>query len=141
MQTIGDVAEPGPGNSRPDRLRQSLVAAFFGARASRPDLSLRELAILLVVQSARTPQSVTMLTARLGLARGVVRRGVEMLEREGYVTRPARPADRRTVSVQATPRGEQLLRLLATPVPPKPGRQRLAENVIPYIPAARGQAL
>ncbi|MCV6962997.1 MarR family transcriptional regulator [Mycobacterium intermedium] len=52
------------------------------------------------------------LAARLGVTRQAVAQGVAELDRYGYVTRVANPADARSRIIELTPRGRQALRVM-----------------------------
>ncbi|MCV6976435.1 MarR family winged helix-turn-helix transcriptional regulator [Mycobacterium bourgelatii] len=52
------------------------------------------------------------LAERLGVTRQAVAQGVAELDRNGYVTRAANPADARTRIIELTPRGRQALRVM-----------------------------
>lgn len=64
---------------------------------------------------AEGPATPTLLAARLGLTTGATTKVLDRLERGGYAQRAADPADRRRVTVTATPEG---LARLAVPYAP-----------------------
>jgi DNA-binding MarR family transcriptional regulator len=62
-----------------------------------------------VLGSAFEPQTVAEIARRLGLARQSVQRVADVLEREGLVVSKDHPTDRRTMLLELTPKGFEVL--------------------------------
>jgi DNA-binding MarR family transcriptional regulator len=71
----------------------------------RPDLTLRQLSILLAVYLEPPPHTVRGLAAKLGVAKPVVTRALDTMAGLGLVARRRDQADRRNVLVQRTVAG------------------------------------
>jgi DNA-binding MarR family transcriptional regulator len=69
------------------------------------DLSLRQLAVLLVCDAAADPQTVRGLARHLEIAKPAVTRAVDRLKAAGLVRRTVDPSDRRSVLISCTPAG------------------------------------
>ena len=74
-------------------------------RAAEPDLSARQMTILLTLYLDTRAQSVRGLAARLGVTKPVITRALDSMGRMGLVTRKRDPADRRNVLIQRTVEG------------------------------------
>lgn len=70
-----------------------------------PDLTVRQLAVLLTVYTTPPPHTVVGLAAALGLPHQVISRAVATLERAGLVRRARSPDDRRVAFVRRTVKG------------------------------------
>jgi DNA-binding MarR family transcriptional regulator len=70
-----------------------------------PDLTQRQLAILLIVFMRPPPHTVRGLAAQLKISKPAVTRALDALSRLGYVKRKRDDADRRNVLVQRTVKG------------------------------------
>lgn len=102
-----------------DMLRSAMVASVS---ADAPDLTARQLAILLVVALEPGPHTVRGLAARLSLSKPVVTRGIDALERQDFVRRLPDETDLRSVFIERTVDGMTHLRshvtgLVAAPAP------------------------
>lgn len=86
--------------------RLSLTAAV---RGSGPDLSARQMAILLTVYLGPPPHTVRGLAGALALQKPAVVRALDSLERHDYVRRRRDEQDRRNVLVQRTVKGSVFL--------------------------------
>lgn len=82
--------------------RKALVASV---RADSPDLSARQLAILLTVYLTPPPHTVRGLAASMKISKPAVTRALDRLGRLGYAKRKRDPEDRRNVLVQRTVKG------------------------------------
>lgn len=82
--------------------RKALVASV---RADAPDLSARQLAILLSVYLTPPPHTVRGMAAALKISKPAVTRAVDRLSELGYVKRKKDPDDGRNVLVQRTVKG------------------------------------
>ncbi len=88
-------------------LAQKLLHDFaFGLVHDRaPDLSLRQLAVLLTVYLESPPHTVRGLAAKLKVTKPVITRALDSMGRHELLTRRRDPADRRNVIVQRTLEG------------------------------------
>jgi DNA-binding MarR family transcriptional regulator len=90
---------------------------FDLVRGHAPDLSLRQLAVLLTVYLESPPHTVRGLAAKLKVTKPVITRALDTMGRLELLTRRRDPSDRRNVIVQRTVRGalyvEQLGDLIA----------------------------
>lgn len=91
-------------------LRHVLIA---GMAAGVPDLSNRQMAVLLSVYTEEPPHTVRGLAARLGLTKPVITRALDRLQALGFVKRKRDPDDGRNVLVQRTVAGAVHLSELA----------------------------
>jgi DNA-binding MarR family transcriptional regulator len=98
-----------PGN--PDQhigiLRETVVALV---RSDGPDLSARQLAVLLTVYLGEGPHTVRGLAADLNVSKPAITRALDRLGELDLARRKVDPADRRSVLVQRTPKGTNFLR-------------------------------
>ncbi|MEO0466830.1 MAG: MarR family transcriptional regulator [Pseudomonadota bacterium] len=85
-------------------------------RADRPDLTARQLAILLTVVLEAGPHTVRGLAAQLDLSKPVVTRAIDALSRFDLVRRRPDERDLRSVLIERTPSGTAFLRDLAAPI-------------------------
>jgi DNA-binding MarR family transcriptional regulator len=81
-------------------------------REREPDLSTRQLTILLTVYLEPQPHTVRALAATLGVTKPVVTRALDTMGRQGLITRKRDPSDRRNVLVQRTVDGALFLERL-----------------------------
>lgn len=97
-----------PGN--PDQhigiLRETIVALV---RSDGPDLSARQLAVLLTVYLGEGPHTVRGLAADLNVSKPAITRALDRLGELDLARRKVDPADRRSVLVQRTPKGTTFL--------------------------------
>lgn len=82
-------------------------------RAGGPDLSQRQLAILLSVYLQPPPHTVRGLAAKLDISKPAVTRALDTMSGLGLVKRKRDEQDRRNVLVQRTPGGDAFLARLA----------------------------
>ncbi|MBR0679919.1 MarR family transcriptional regulator [Roseomonas eburnea] len=125
-------------NTNPDQqigiLRETIVALV---RSDGPDLSARQLAVLLTVYLGEGPHTVRGLAADLNVSKPAITRALDRLGELDLARRKVDPADRRSVLVQRTTKGTTFLRdlrsvmteatkattdarLLSAPVNPEP---------------------
>ncbi len=71
-------------------------------RDDEPDLSARQLTVLITIYLDPQPHTVRALAAKLGVTKPVITRALDTMGRYGLVTRKRDPADRRNVLVQRT---------------------------------------
>lgn len=97
--------------SNPDQqiaiLRETIVALV---RSDGPDLSARQLAVLLTVYLSEGPHTVRGLAADLNVSKPAITRALDRLGELDLARRKVDPADRRSVLVQRTPKGTTFLR-------------------------------
>jgi len=88
-------------------LRETMVALV---RSDGPDLSARQLAVLLTVYLGEGPHTVRGLAADLNVSKPAITRALDRLGELDLARRKVDPADRRSVLVQRTPKGTTFLR-------------------------------
>ncbi len=86
--------------------RRALVASV---RKDGPDLSARQLALLLTVFLTPPPHTVRGLAATLNVSKPAITRALDRLGRLGYIKRKRDQEDRRNVLVQRTVKGSVFL--------------------------------
>jgi DNA-binding MarR family transcriptional regulator len=105
-----DPVEPAPIDLRSmqalDLWRRSLLDMLHRAG---PDLSSRQMALMLTVYLTPPPHTVRGLAAALKASKPAVVRALDTLGRYGYVRRRRDPGDRRNVLVQRTVKGAVFL--------------------------------
>lgn len=79
--------------------------AFDLVHDQAPDLSLRQLAVLLTVYLESPPHTVRGLAAKLKVTKPVITRALDTMGRFELLTRRRDPSDRRNVIVQRTVKG------------------------------------
>jgi DNA-binding MarR family transcriptional regulator len=82
-------------------------------RDDEPDLSARQMTVLMTVYLEPQPHTVRGLAAKLGVTKPVITRALDTMGRHGLVSRKRDPADRRNVLVQRTVNGALFLERLA----------------------------
>ncbi len=78
-------------------------------RRDGPDLSSRQMAILLIVYTTAPPHTVRGLSADLRISKPAVTRALDRLGRLGFIRRARDEDDKRSVLVQRTVRGAVFL--------------------------------
>lgn len=78
-------------------------------RRDAPDLSARQMAIMLRVYMEDGPHTVRGLAAALNISKPAVTRALDRLSDLGYARRQKDPGDRRSVQVQRTVKGSVFL--------------------------------
>jgi DNA-binding MarR family transcriptional regulator len=81
-------------------------------RAAEPDLSTRQMTVLITIYLEPQPHTVRALAAKLGVTKPVITRALDTMGRLGLVSRKRDPADRRNVLVQRTVGGSLYLERL-----------------------------
>ena len=89
-----------------DLWRRALVESV---RRDTPDLSARQLAVLLTVFLTPPPHTVRGLAAHLDVSKPAITRALDRLSQLGFIKRKIDPADRRNVLVQRTVKGSVYL--------------------------------
>lgn len=85
-------------------------AAVDGVRRDAPDLSARQMALLLLVYMTEGPHTVRGLSQNLNISKPAVTRAIDRLTTLDMVRRKSDENDRRSVLVQRTVRGSIFLR-------------------------------
>jgi DNA-binding MarR family transcriptional regulator len=80
-----------------------------GVRRDQPDLSTRQMAILLIVYTQPAPHTVRGLSADLNISKPAVTRALDRLGQLDFVRRKVDEDDRRSVLVQRTLKGSVFL--------------------------------
>ncbi len=80
-----------------------------GVRRDQPDLSTRQMAILLIVYTEPGPHTVRGLAAALAISKPAVTRALDRLGQLDFVRRKTDENDRRSVLVQRTVKGSVFL--------------------------------
>ncbi|TPG41850.1 MarR family transcriptional regulator [Roseomonas nepalensis] len=88
-------------------LRETVVSLV---RRDGPDLTARQLGVLLIVYLGEGPHTARGLAAALNIGKPAITRALDRLEEFELARRKINPADRRSVLVQRTTRGAALLR-------------------------------
>ena len=85
-----------------EALRLWRTAIVDLVRADRPDLSMRQMAILVTVYTAPPPHTVRGLASKLNVTKPAITRALDRMGRSGLLTRRRDQNDRRNVVVQRT---------------------------------------
>jgi DNA-binding MarR family transcriptional regulator len=81
-------------------------------RSDAPDLTARQLAVLMTVRLQPAPHTVRGLAAALNVGKPAITRALDTLTRLGFVQRRRDPKDGRNVFVERTERGDAFLEQL-----------------------------
>ena len=81
-------------------------------RGDEPDLSARQITVLITIYLDAQPHTVRALAAKLQVTKPVITRALDTMGRLGLVTRKRDPSDRRNVLVQRTVNGALFLERL-----------------------------
>lgn len=82
------------------------------ARDDAPDLTVRQMAILLTIYLDPPPHTVRGLAAHLGVTKPVITRALDTMGILGFVSRRRDERDRRNVLIQRTVKGSEYLERL-----------------------------
>jgi|ABEF01.1.fsa_nt_gi DNA-binding MarR family transcriptional regulator len=85
------------------------VALVDGVRRDGPDLTARQLAVLLNVYLTPQPHTVRGLSAELGIAKPAVTRALDRLSSLDYLRRMPDPDDKRSIYLKRTVKGSVFL--------------------------------
>ncbi len=92
--------------------------ALAQVHGEEPDLSVRQMSILLTIYMEAPPHTVRGLAQKLGVSKPVITRALDSMGKLGLVTRRRDETDKRNVLVQRTVKGvlylERLSDLIAT---------------------------
>jgi DNA-binding MarR family transcriptional regulator len=81
-------------------------------RSQQPDLTMRQLAVLLVVYLTNEPQTVRGLSAYLNISKPAVTRALDRLEEFDLARRKVDVRDRRSITVERTATGDVMVKRL-----------------------------
>jgi DNA-binding MarR family transcriptional regulator len=84
-----------------------------GVRADAPDLTQRQLALLLIVYLEPPPHTVRALAARLCVTKPVITRALDAMSADGLLARAPDPADKRSIVIKRTVGGSSYLEAMA----------------------------
>ena len=104
------------GLSERDTLELLRNVMVCSVRDQGPDLTARQLAVLLIVALEAGPHTVRGLAERLNIAKPAITRALDALARHDFIRRRPDEEDLRSVFVERTPAGTAFLRALALPV-------------------------
>ena len=90
-------------------LRSWMNALIGYVRSGQPDLTNRQMALMLLVYLTSGPHTVRGLAQRLGVSKPVITRALNTLGALGYLRRVRDEADRRNVFVARTSTGQEFL--------------------------------
>jgi DNA-binding MarR family transcriptional regulator len=79
---------------------------------AEPDLSVRQLTVLITIYLEPQPHTVRALARKLGVTKPVITRALDTMGRQGLLTRKRDPNDRRNVLIQRTVNGALFLERL-----------------------------
>ena len=88
-------------------------ANLFFVRDEDPDLSMRQMSILLTVYLEAPPHTVRGLAARLNVSKPVITRALDSMGKHGLISRRRDEADKRNVLIQRTVDGVLFVERLA----------------------------
>lgn len=93
-----------------ERALKNWMQALIGyVRSGQPDLTNRQMALMMLVYLTPGPHTVRGLAAILGVSKPVITRALNTLGTLGYLRRVRDEADRRNVFVAQTPLGQDFL--------------------------------
>lgn len=119
-------------------LRDTVVSLV---RRDGPDLTARQLGVLLICYLEEGPHTVRGLAARLSVAKPAITRALDRLEEFAFARRMQDPRDRRSIVVARTPEGESFmeeLRRLLDEASRSAATQRAVAARVPDAHAAAG---
>ena len=85
-------------------------------RSDGPDLTARQMAVLMTVRLEQAPHTVRGLAAALNVGKPAITRALDTLSRLGFVQRRRDPKDGRNVFVERTERGDAFLEQLGSTI-------------------------
>lgn len=80
-------------------------AMLEGVRASDPDLTMRQISVMLSVYMTPEPHTVKALSEELNVVKPVITRALDALSQLGYLKRTREESDKRIVNVVRTIKG------------------------------------
>ena len=107
---LAPVGVPEMSPLQPARLRSILRDTVVSlVRREGPDLTARQLGVLLICYLEEGPHTVRGLAARLNVAKPAITRALDRLEEFQFARRLQDPRDRRSIIVARTEEGEQFM--------------------------------
>jgi DNA-binding MarR family transcriptional regulator len=85
-------------------------------RSDAPDLTARQMAVLMTVRLQPAPHTVRGLAATLNVGKPAITRALDTLSRLGFVQRRRDPKDGRNVFVERTEKGDAFLDMLGSTI-------------------------
>ena len=85
-------------------------------RSEAPDLTARQMAVLMTVRLAEGPHTVRGLASTLNVGKPAITRALDTLSRLGFVQRRRVPKDGRNVFVERTQKGDDFLEQLGATI-------------------------
>jgi DNA-binding MarR family transcriptional regulator len=86
------------------------LALLSSIRNNGPDLTTRQMYILLTVYMSQPPHTVRGLAKQMGVTKPVITRALNCLEKLGYLKRSPDESDKRSILIQRTVKGSVFLR-------------------------------
>lgn len=129
---VNNSIEGGAVNSR-EALELWRSAVVDSVRSDEPDLTARQMAVLLLVYTTDPPHTVRGLAEKLQISKPAVTRALDRLSGHDFVRRKTDRSDRRNILVQRTVRGSVFLSEFAE-------RVVAAAEVLPDVHPAREHA-
>jgi DNA-binding MarR family transcriptional regulator len=117
-----------PQSRLPQILRDTVVSLV---RREGPDLTARQLAVMLICYLEDGPHTVRGLAARLDVAKPAITRALDRLEQFDLAHRRQDPRDRRSIVVARTPEGQSFLESL----------RGMLEDAAKHAQSARAQTI
>ncbi|WP_017931938.1 MarR family transcriptional regulator [Robiginitomaculum antarcticum] len=103
------------GLKRGDALRLWYDVMLDTVRSERPDLTARQMSLMLTVYIQPGPHTVRSLAAHLDVTKAVISRALDTLGGYGFISRAPDPSDKRSILIKRTARGStHLIRFAET---------------------------
>ena len=119
MRLVASTADASEGASDMELARNSTEAldlwrrvTVSTVRSDAPDLTARQMAVLMTVRLQPAPHTVRGLASALNVGKPAITRALDTLSRLGFVQRRRDPKDGRNVFVERTEKGDAFLDLL-----------------------------
>ena len=91
--------------TNPRMLKIWHTATMEGVRSNQPDLTMRQMTLLLTVYMTKDPHTVHGMAAKMNVTKPVITRALDTLGRMGLIKRKRDESDRRNVLIQRTVKG------------------------------------
>lgn len=109
LTSNGQAAERAPENRALKMLSQWMRTLVDYVRSGEPDLTNRQMALMMTVYVQPGPHTVRGLAEQLNVSKPVITRALNKLSALGYLRRERDAADRRNIFVVRTPKGAEFL--------------------------------